>query len=627
MPVAQICSKLDGIPLALELAAARVRVLSVEQIAERLDESLRLLAAQGHASTPRHKTLAALMDWSYDLLTEAERALLRSLSVFAGQFTLEAVHAVLGGEVDQYEVIDLLSQLADKSLVIVQGREGQARYRLLETIRQYAREKLVAAGEEAAARTRHRDWYLRLAEELEALLVTEQQVEWLERLEEEHDNLRAALSWSLSNAEFGVRSAEWDEGRRTKDEDAVSRRQKAEGSNHIPHSALRTPHLEAGLRLAGALAWFWYFRGYLREGRTWLESMLASAEGVEDDYSAGSWSATNSGTPNSALAKALSAGGILAFLQSDYAAARAHLERGLQLWRELGDKRSIAFTGTFLGRATTRQGDPSGRALSEESVALFREIGEKWGLALSLDFLGQVMRDWGEEQASSVLHEESLALYQEMGHKWGVGLELSNSGRVALRQGDHIEARARLEEALALQKEVGDKRAIAWTLHPLGDLARDEGDYGRAVSLYNESLGMFRELGDKEGTASSLALLAEVARLQGDSARATELRAESQVLFDELDAADLDKESGKRSQGSDTHIPHSELHTPRSDDLTRREIEVLRLIAGGLTAAQVAERLFLSTRTVQAHVRSIYTKLGITSRSAVTRYAVEHGLV
>jgi len=219
VPVAQICSKLDGIPLALELAAARVRVLSVEQIAERLDESLRLLSAQGHASTPRHKTLAALMDWSYDLLTEAERALLRTLSVFAGQFTLEAVHAVLGGEVDQYEVIDLLSQLADKSLVIVQGGEGQARYRLLETIRQYAREKLVGAGEEAAARTRHRDWYLRLAEESEALLVTEQQVEWLERLEEEHDNLRAALSWSLSNAEFGVRSAEWDEGRRTKDED------------------------------------------------------------------------------------------------------------------------------------------------------------------------------------------------------------------------------------------------------------------------------------------------------------------------------------------------------------------------------------------------------------------------
>ena len=630
-PVAQICSKLDGIPLALELAAARVRVLSVEQIAERLDESLRLLSAQGHASTPRHKTLVALMDWSYDLLTEAERALLRSLSVFAGQFTLEAVHAVLGGEVDQYEVIDLLSQLADKSLVIVQGREGQARYRLLETIRQYAREKLVAAGEEEAARTHHRDWYLQLAEESEALLVTEQQLAWLERLEEEHDNLRAALSWSLSSAEFGVpelgfaqEPGEWDEGRRTKDE-------YSEGSNHTPHSALRTPHLEAGLRLAGALAWFWYFRGYLREGRTWLESMLAS---VEDDNSAGSWAVPNSGTPHSALAKALSAAGILAFLQSDYAAARAHLEKGLQLWRGLGDKRSIAFTGTFLGRAITRQGDPAGRVLSEESAALFREIGEKWGLALSLDFLGQVLSDWGEEQAASALHEESLALYQEMGHKWGVGLELSHSGRVALRQGDHIEARARLEEALALQEEVGDKRGIAWTLHPLGDLARDGGDYGRAVSLYSESLGMFRELGDKEGTASSLALLAEVSRLQGDPDRATELRAESQALFDELDASDLDKESGKRTQESDDNIPQvlgqspiQALHTPHSDDLTRREIEVLQLIAEGLTAAQVAERLFLSTRTVQAHVRSIYTKLGITSRSAVTRYAVEHGLV
>jgi non-specific serine/threonine protein kinase len=613
--VAQICGKLDGIPLAIELAAARVRVLSVEQIAERLDESLRLLSAPGHTHsiTARHKTLGALMDWSYELLTDAERTLLRGLSVFAGSFTLEAVHSVFGGEIDQYELIDLLSQLVDKSLVVVHGQAGQARYRLLETIRQYASEKLVASGEEEAARTRHRDWYLFLAEESESLLVGEQQLAWLDRLEEEHDNLRAALAWSLSNGGRGVRSAEY--------------------TNHIPHS-------EASLRLSGAMTWFWYFRGYLREGRSWLESALASAECSEADRSQES-GVRNQESGGSSFrsphcAKALSAAGIVAFLQSDYGVARAYLERGLAIWRALGDKRGIAFTGTFLGRTATRQGDPSGRAISEESALLFREIGEKWGLALSLDFLGQVVRDLGDEQGALALYDESMALYQEMGHKWGVALELSNAGRLALRQGDYATAHSHLEDALAIQQEVGDKRAIAWTLHPLGDLAREEGDYERAASLYSQSLDIFHELGDREGVASSLALLAELAQRQGDAARAEELRAQNQALFEGLAVSGIAKESGVRSQESgpgntNTHyagssaLPNS--GNPQSDDLTRREVEVLQLIAGGLTAAQAADQLCLSTRTVQAHVRSIYTKLGVTSRSAVTRYAVEHGLV
>ncbi len=595
--VAQICARLDGIPLAIELAAARARVLSVEQIAQRLDESLRLLSAPGHAqlAPSRHKTLSALMDWSYNLLTEEEHNLLRGVSVFAGPFTLEAVQAVMGGARDQFTLIDLLSQLVDKSLVLahVQGRDGRARYRLLETIRQYASEKLAASGAAAEVRTLHRDWYLRLAEESESWLVGDEQLPWLERLEEEHDNLRAALA----SAESGMQSAD------------------AEG---IDFSGSHISPAEAGLRLAGALAWFWYFRGYLREGRMWLEKMLKSDKGQ---------------VSAPVLAKALSATGILAFLQSDYPAARGYLERGMQIWRELGDTRGIAFTGTFLGRTATRQGDPQGRALSEESAALFRRTGEKWGLALSLDFLGQVVRDWGDEQEASALHGESLTLYQEMGHKWGVALEMSNAGRIALRQGDYGVARSRLEEALAIQQEVGDKRAIAWTLHPIGDLARAEGDLARAISLYEESLGIFRELGDKEGLASSLALLAEAVELQGEAGRAGEMRAESQAVFSALDTSGgamssqiltrrLEAEGIARKTGHYPATPHAAL----PDDLTRREVEVLKLIADGLTASQVADRLSLSPRTVQAHVRSIYTKLGVTSRSAVTRYAVEHGL-
>jgi non-specific serine/threonine protein kinase len=605
--VAQLCHSLDGIPLAIELAAARMKVLTVEQIASRIGERFHLLTSDSRTALPRQQTLQALMDWSYDILPESEQALFRGVSVFIGGFTLEALSAVSDTESREYETLDMLSRLVDKSLVLVEERNGQARYRLLETIRHYAREKAEAAGETPALQKLHRDYCLLLAGQSEDELLTERQSIWLERLEAEHDNLRAALRFS-----------------QTADDEAGD----AE---------------EAGLCLAGSLVWFWYFRGYVTEGREWLEAMLSqyhpSTTGIR--------------------AKALSAAGVLAFLQSDYSRSRAHLEEGLAIWKGLEDRRGTAFTLTFLARVLLRVGDVrEARRLGEQSVTLFQQLDDRWGLALALDLIGVCAQEEGDYTQAAAFHDESLALYRVLGHRWGVALELSNFGRVALQQGNYALARARLEEALEMQREVGDKWIVAWTLHNLGDVARTEGDLERAESHYQEAMTLFRELADRGGTAHTLHMLGHIAERGGDTGGAEALLSESEVMFRELkdqptysrrapatpwasgqpmtmsqalafafqDAADRSRHSGlERIEGG--------LRTESVDgesypvELTKRELEVLRLIAAGLTDAQLAEQLTLSTRTVHAHVRSIYSKLGVNNRSAATRYAIEHGLV
>lgn len=734
--VVQLCHSLDGLPLAIELAAARVRVLSVEQIVARLDERFRLLTSGTPAPTGAHRqqALTTLMDWSYDLLAEPEKSLLRGLSVFAGSFALEAVIALWSADLDEFEVIDLLTRLVDKSLVVVEERRGDARYRLLETIRQYAAGKLTASGEARDLQRRHRDWYMGLAEASQSELLSPRQGEWLERLEWEHDNLRAAIAWSLKS----------------------------------------DPNSTAALRTTGALVWFWYFRGYLTEGRNYLAAALAlpgSQQRIQD------------------RAKGLNAAGALAYLQSDYAPARAQLEDALSVGREVGDRRNTAFSLSFLGQVLTRQGDPSGEELCAQGMELFREIGDTWGLALALDFLGEMAWARGDDARAMDLHDESLALYRELGDKWGIALEISNFGRVALRRGDYEQARARLEEALVLQREVGDQWSVAWTLHNLGDAARCSGDIGSAGTLYQESMDLFEKLGEKWGFASSLHMMGHMARhggdfrhaeelfddslaffrqlgdkrliahtlysmgeavrRQGDTIRASALFAESLALIRELGdhwgesfqfnwlgviaqqrsvyetapaygndglalcgglgdrvviaaclewfgmvavrhgnferggklfgaasalreklGAPLESEelveydrhlvlsvqgAGKeqferylgagRAMSSDAavelalspetapakgapgapQLPEQESEYP--DDLTRREVEVLRLVASGMTDTQIAEQLTLSIRTVQAHIRSIYTKLDVNNRSGATRYAMDRGLV
>jgi predicted ATPase/class 3 adenylate cyclase/Tfp pilus assembly protein PilF len=477
--VAQVCYRLDGIPLAIELAAARVKVLSVEQIAARLDDRFRLLTGGSRTALPRQQTLRASIDWSYDLLSEAERRLLRRLSVFAGGWTLGAAEAICAGDgIDAYEILDLLTQLVAKSLVSVDEQEAEARYRLLETIRQYGAEQLRGSGEEAALRGRHRDWYLALAEEAEPELVGPAQGEWLDRLEGEHANLRAALGWSVEHGEA-----------------------------------------EAGLRLGGALGRFWGVRGYLTEGRERLTELLALAGGLGR---------------TEVRSKALHAAGVLAQVQGDYRAARALYEECLVLHRELGNTGGTASSLNNLGQVAFHQGDyATARSLYEQALAIRRDLGDKRGIASSLNNLGGVAQEQGDFAAARALYEECLLMARELGDRWGTAVSLNNLGKVAEYQGDYSAARSLYEECLVIERELGDRQGTAYSINNLGNVALYQGDYESASALYGEGLATLRELGDRQGIANSLGFLGLLAQKQGDHRRARDLYQESLALFED----------------------------------------------------------------------------------------------
>ncbi|MBM3459804.1 MAG: tetratricopeptide repeat protein, partial [Armatimonadetes bacterium] len=354
--LASVCHRLDGIPLALELAAARVRSLTVEELNQRLDQRFRLLTGGSRTALPRLQTLRALIDWSYDLLSAAEQALLCRLSVFAGGWTLDAAEQVCTGEgVEAWEVLDLLTGLADKSMVVAAEQEGATRYRLLETVRQYGQDRLRERDEEAAWRDRHLAHYLALAEEAAPELTGREQAAWLVRLETEHDNLRAALEWS---GETGGGA-------------------------------------ESGVRLAGALWRFWEMHGHFTEGREWLARVLDAG----------------AGTAPVVRAEALNGAGNLANDQGDYAAARAFHQESLAIRRGLGDRRGIAGSLNNLGNVACDQSDyGAARALLEESLAIKRELGDQRGIAGSLGNLGRTVVEQGDYAAARALQEESLAI-------------------------------------------------------------------------------------------------------------------------------------------------------------------------------------------------------------------------
>ena len=479
--VASVCHRLDGIPLAIELAAARVRVLSVEEIDTRLEDRFRLLTGGSQTALPRQRTLRAAIDWSYDLLSAQERTLLSRLSVFAGGWGLEAAEAVCAEEGrEDWEVLDLLTGLVDKSLVIAEERTGTSRYRLLETVRQYSRERLVQAGEEAQIRGRHLEYYLALAEEAEPKLTGPEQGEWLGRLEAEHDNLRAALAWC-----------------QTEDEGA-----------------------EAGLRLGGALYRFWHVRGHFSEGRSYLTEAFGHKRAIGHDRE---------------RAKALGGAGFLAYAQGDYEAARSLHEESLSICRELGDKQGIAQSFNNLGNVAFSQGEyDSARALYEESLSIRRELGDKQGIASSLHNLGGVAKEQGDYGSARALYEESLTILRDLGNKQGIAQSLNNLGNVAVYQGDYEASRRLYEESLTLRRELGDKRGIAQSLHNLGIVVMDQADHSSARSLSEESLSIQRELGDKWGIAQSLISLGNAAYSQGDYEASRRLYEESLVIYREL---------------------------------------------------------------------------------------------
>ena len=427
--LAQVCQRLDGIPLAIELAAARVKVLTVEQIAARLDDRFRLLTGGSRMLLPRQQTLRAAIDWSYDLLSQKERAVLRRLSVFVGGCTLEAAELVcIGDSVEASDILDLLTQLVDKSLVLAETRHGEARYRLLETIREYGRDKLAETEEAEEVRRRHRDWYLALAEQAEPKLRGSEQVVWFTRLETELDNLRAALEWSLTDAR-----------------DA-----------------------EAGMRLSAALAWFWRAHDYVAEGSRWLERALSH----------------DSDVPASARANAVRTLGFMLVFQGQFERAVAWAETGLDLSRQLDDKAGIGQSLWTLGMVALSQRDfDRAKALYSESLAYCREAGDSAGAGHALNQLGEQARSRGDYEAARSFYEQSLVIRRATGDKPRIAATLVNLGFVGIAQGDCQNAAVFLREALTMRRELGGKHVVITCLSGFAGVAVEEGQPERAARL------------------------------------------------------------------------------------------------------------------------------------------------
>jgi tetratricopeptide (TPR) repeat protein len=478
-----VCWRLDGLPLAIELAAARVKMLRVEQIAARLDDRFRLLARGSRTALPRHQTLEALIDWSYDLLTPAEQRLLRWLAVFAGGFTLDAVDAMaiasMGAGEDEGDGLELLAQLVNKSLVaIIRKPEQEARYHLLETIRQYGWAKLHEGGEIGPAQAKHRDYFMQLVETVEPRLYTAEQIVWLDRLESEHDNFRAALAYSLETPDG---------------------------------------NLESGLRLVTALVGFWIIRSHFREGRRWLELALAKRRHVTLPIQA----------------RLLLNAGWFWYEQWE-SDPTALLQESLNLYRQLDDKRGIAWTLSWLGFCTLRSDLDAATSLLSESLKLAREVNDTPLLIKvygNLTYLAMIKSDYGQvtEQAA-----RGMALTRETGDRRMKHHLLIILGRSAMWQHDYAGAAEFLYEALALVRELKNRVQEAHIWNDLGEVARVQRAYEQAAAFYQESLAVYQEMDCRGDIANELSNLGIVSLGQGDQQQAATLFRESITLAQEM---------------------------------------------------------------------------------------------
>jgi non-specific serine/threonine protein kinase len=472
-----ICARLEGIPLAIELAASRVKAMSVEQIRARLADRMTLLTGGSRTAMPRQQTLRGAIDWSYNLLSEDEQVLFRRLSVFAGGWALDAAESVCSGDgVASADVLELLSALVDKSLVSVE--QNGPRYRLMSTLLEYAHSQLDQSGELDRIRKRYAGFYLDLAEEGDRNIFGSQQKVWLERLTAELDNFRTVLGWASTS----------------------------------------DPRI--GLRMAGALGQFWHLRGHFVEGRNWVQHFLPLEDGGHDKEH---------------IAKALVSAGRFAWMQGDYGPARSYCERALELFRESNNKVGVSGALASLGNIARLTGDTAAeQKFHHESLAISKEIGHKRGIAVSLNNLGIAADLVGDYTAARSFLEESLAISMETGDDRGTAMSLDNLANLAHRRGDFPTALSLHERSLALRRELGDKHGTAATLNNLGEAIWHVGDFERAQSIFDEALEIRRELGDRSGIAMSLNNMSEIARRKGEYARAVPLAKESLELFREM---------------------------------------------------------------------------------------------
>lgn len=586
--VARLCVGLDGLPLAIELAAARTRTLSPQAMLSRLHHRLDLLGGGPRDLPARHQTLREAIAWSYDLLTPEEQQLFRTLAVFSGGATLEAIRHVAGerdgGHTASACVEALVESLHDKSLLAqpAQGEqaEAEARFSMLETVREYAWERLAESGELEAARKAHALYYEALADMRTEVVVSPEGRALLERLEREYDNIRAALAWC----------AETDD---------------PEGT-------------DIGMRLAGGMSLFWDIRGYLKEQHEQVVAMLSKAEQATDRH---------------ALARLL------------IAAGRSE---------------------TLLGN------EVEGKRYLEESLALSREAGDKHAIVVALSALGHAAVHLDDLALAESCFEECLALHAESGDTCGLATILSKQADLALHRGDIAGARVKFEEALAVARDVYAPMLLADLLIYTGYVSAEEGEYERAVENVSQAIEMVREMEAVQTIAYAVGVLGKVAYMQGQHEQAVRLYAAASTLFDRCglplepplhtDPAEYRRylEELRGTLGDKTfaaawergrnlgvpevlaelrnapaqvapETPQPQPGVPNSSalpaGLTPREVEVLRLVASGMTNSEAASALTVSPHTINMHLRSIFSKLGVTSRSAATRFALVNGLV
>ncbi len=610
--VAEICHRLDGMPLAIELAAARVRALSVQQIAGYLDDRFHLLTGGSRTAPPRHQTLAAALDWSYALLSEVEQKVLHRLSVFAGGWMLEAAEAVCAGDgVEAAEVLDALSHLIDKSLVVADRHDDEIRYHLLETIRQYGREKLVQAGEGDGIRDKHLSYYLQWAEKAREYLGRPEQFAWINRFEAEHDNIRAALEWSLV---------------------------RGDGALEV-------------MRLTSATSDFWQLRGYLTEGRMWLSAALA-----------------HKGAQQSTLtrAQALYHTSMLAFYQSDYAVVRTLAEQSLAISRDLGaaGRWGVANALEMLAEVATETGDYSAApALYEQALAIFKELEDWAGVAVVLKMLGWgAMRTGDYEQAQSRF-EQALVACRQSGDLHQIISALAGLGELAIRRGQYDRAGDLLRESLESSRRSGEKWSIAIALGSLGWAALLQGDFKEMRRLLGESLNVRMQTSDRGGIAWCLEKLAEADNLQSRFrpaaiifGAASALRSSVGSVMDAADRPAYERTISiiRTNLGEETFtaaweegraltvevavdyalsepvLPAAQSAQAVKEEfggLTRREREVAVLIAQGNSNREIARAMTVGVKTVETYVTRMLGKLGFNSRVQIATWTIQKGLI
>jgi predicted ATPase/DNA-binding SARP family transcriptional activator len=487
-----LCRRLDNIPLAIELAAARTSALSVQEIAARLDDRFRLLSGGARTAVPRQQTLRAMVDWTYDALSDDERRVFDRLAVFGSSFDLEAAEEVVadsvgagdtaGDGVEAGDVVEALTGLVNKSLVLVERPTGddRTRYRLLETMRHYARERLAESGRATAVRSRHLARAVAIAARAEAALDGPEQALVLDRLEATHDDFRVALAWGTSGGDP-----------------------------------------EPALLLATSLGRFWEVRGHLSEGRAWLEAALLAGGGGESP---------------GLRAVALNWAAVLAQHQGDYNAARGLYEHSLALRRRLDDRLGTTAALVGLGNLAALQGRLAAAGeLFGESLAIGRDLAEPQVVAASLTNLGWVAHAGGDLAGARAAYEEALAVRRRQGDGHGTAMVLANLGDLALQQGDLDNAHTLHTEGLELRRRLGDRSGVADSLAALGRVALARGDRAAAAALHGQGLAERRRVGDRPGMPASLSALAELARLDGDAETAGALLEEALAVATELD--------------------------------------------------------------------------------------------